>query len=141
MENKKTELGIQENLEGLLCYIGAWVTGIVFLLIEKENKFVRFHAMQSLITFLGLFVLGIVSGFIPIIGVIINLLLTPLSLILWLFLMYQAYQGKEYELPIVGKIAREQLVDSDSVQQDEIDVDYVESDNQDSKEDNENKEL
>ncbi|MFW6026713.1 MAG: DUF4870 domain-containing protein [Candidatus Woesearchaeota archaeon] len=141
MANKKTRLGIQENLEGLLCYIGAWVTGIIFLIIEKENQFVRFHAMQSLITFLGLFVIGIVSGFIPIIGVIINLLLSPLGLILWLYLMYQAYQGKEYELPIVGKIARDQLSDSGSEQQDEIDVDYRETDNPDSEEDSENKEL
>ncbi len=60
MTNKKTKLGIEENIEALLCYAGAWITGIIFLLLEKENEFVRFHAMQSLLTFLGLFVIGLV---------------------------------------------------------------------------------
>ena len=112
MTNKKTKLGIAENLEALLCYAGVWITGIVFLLIEKENNFVRFHAMQSVLTFLGLFVIGLVTGIIPVLGTVINLLITPLGLILWILLMYKAYQGEAYKLPVVGDIAEEQVTGS-----------------------------
>ena len=48
---EKTSTGLQENVAGLLCYVLGWVTGLIFILIEKENKFVRFHAMQSIVTF------------------------------------------------------------------------------------------
>ena len=54
MEGKdlgKTSVGLQANVAGLLCYLVGWITGLIFFLIEKENKFVRFHALQSLITF------------------------------------------------------------------------------------------
>jgi uncharacterized membrane protein len=46
---EKTALGIEENIAGALCYVLGWLTGIVFLLLEKENRFVRFHAIQSLV--------------------------------------------------------------------------------------------
>jgi len=48
---EKTSTGLQENIAGLLCYVLGWVTGIIFLFIEKENKFVRFHAVQSIVVF------------------------------------------------------------------------------------------
>jgi len=51
MESKsKTALGIDENIEGLLCYVLGFITGILFLVLEKDNKFIRFHAMQSIVT-------------------------------------------------------------------------------------------
>ena len=46
---EKTSTGLDENVAGLLCYILGWITGIVFLVIEPDNKFVRFHALQSII--------------------------------------------------------------------------------------------
>ncbi len=112
MENNKTTktaLGIDENVEGLLCYVLGFITGIVFLLLEKENKFVRFHAMQSLVTFLGLFVIVTVIGWVPIIGWLIALLARPLGLILWLLLMYKAYNGEIFKLPVVGDFAENQV--------------------------------
>lgn len=108
-ENKETVLGIEENFEAALCYAGSWITGIIFLLMEKDNEFVRFHAMQSLITFLGLFIIGIIAGIIPVLGVLISLLITPVGLVLWLFLMYKAYNEEYYKLPYVGDFAQEQL--------------------------------
>jgi len=84
MGNDKTALGLDENIEGLLCYALGWISGILFLVLKKENKFVRFHAMQSLATFLTLFVIVTVLGWIPIIGWIISILIGPLGLILWL---------------------------------------------------------
>ncbi|MGM0438643.1 MAG: DUF4870 domain-containing protein [Bacillota bacterium] len=104
-----TALGIDENLEALLCYILGWVTGIIFLFVEKENDFVRFHAMQSLVTFAGLFIIGIIAPIIPIIGGIISFLMFPVGIVLWLFLMYKAYKAERYKLPYVGDFSEKQL--------------------------------
>jgi uncharacterized membrane protein len=105
----KTVLGIDENIEGLLCYVLGWVTGIVFLVLEKENKFVRFHAMQSLATFLVLFIILVIIGMIPFVGWVISILISIFMLILWLFLMYKAFKGELYKLPIVGEFSEKQI--------------------------------
>ena len=105
----KTSTGIQPNVAGLLCYLAGFITGIIFFLIEKENKFVRFHAMQSIVTFGGSFVLGFVIGIIPIIGLMIQSLIWVVDIILWILLMIKAYQGEEFKLPFFGDIAEKQL--------------------------------
>ncbi len=104
----KTSMNLEENLAGLLCYVLGWITGIVFLVLEKENRFVRFHAMQSLLTFLPLSVIAWILRWIPFIGGVLTALVWILVLILWLILMYRAYQGVKYKLPIVGDIAERQ---------------------------------
>ena len=109
MEKRKTSLGLDENIEGCLCYVLGWITGIVFLVLEKENKFVKFHAMQSLVTFLVLFVISLVIGMIPFVGVIISPLIGLLGLILWILLMYTAFKGERFKLPIVGDFAEKQI--------------------------------
>jgi uncharacterized membrane protein len=105
----KTSMNLDENVAGLLCYLGVWVTGIIFYILEKENKTVRFHAMQSIITFLPLsiliFLFSWILWFIPFIGWIINALIGLLIFILWIVLMLKAYQGEKFKLPIVGDIA------------------------------------
>lgn len=108
-EPKKTSLGINENVEALLCYLVGWVTGIIFLILEKENKFVRFHAMQSLVTFAGLWVVSIVLWFVPLLGLLAAFVIGPLSLILWIILMVKAYQGEKFKLPVAGDIAEKQM--------------------------------
>ena len=105
----KTSSGIEENVAGLLCYLLGFVTGLIFLLIEKDNHFVRFHALQSIIVFAALFVLNIVIGLIPLLGFAITALLAPLSLVLRIVLMIQAYQGKLFKLPMNGDIVEVQL--------------------------------
>jgi uncharacterized membrane protein len=109
MEGNKTALGLDEKLEGALCYVLGWVTGLIFLLLEKDNKFVRFHAMQSMAVFLGLFVVSWVLWMIPIIGWTIAGLLSVASFILWLVLMIKAYQGEKFKLPVVGDFAEQQI--------------------------------
>ena len=109
-QNNKTVLGIEENFEAALCYVGTWITGIIFLALEKDNQFVRFHAMQSLVTFLGLFILGIIGGMIPVLGAIFSLLITPVGFVLWLVLMYKTYNKEKYKLPYIGEFSEEQLV-------------------------------
>lgn len=108
-EERKSSTGLDENVGGVLTYLLGFISGIVFLLIEKENDTVRFHAMQSVILFGSFFVLGAVLSIIPIIGWMISILIAPISLILWIVLMVKAYQGERYHLPITGKLAEQQL--------------------------------
>ncbi|EHR79406.1 membrane protein [Thermococcus litoralis DSM 5473] len=108
-EEKKTSLGLDENVEGALAYLLGWLTGILFLLLEKESDFVRFHAMQSTITFLAITVIDIIFGAIPFFGWILGSLVTLIGLILWILGMVKAYQGEYYKFPIVGEIAEKQI--------------------------------
>jgi len=101
----KTSTGLEENIAGLLCYVLGWISGLVFFLIEKENKFVRFHAMQSIIVFGTLCVASIILGWIPIIGGVISWLIWVLAFVLWIVLMVKAYQGQKYKLPWAGNLA------------------------------------
>ena len=104
METKdlgKTSSGIEPNVAGLLCYLGTWVTGLIFFLIEKDNKFVRFHALQSIIVFAALNVIILV----PFIGWFLVPFMGVVGFILWIVLMIKAYQGEMFKLPIAGDIA------------------------------------
>jgi len=105
----KTSTGMNQNVAGLLCYLAGWITGLIFFLIEKENKFVRFHAMQSIMTFGGLTVLFMALGFIPIVGWMLMPVLAILQLILWVLLMVKAYQGQLFKLPVIGDLAEKNI--------------------------------
>ncbi len=109
MEKNPTSLGMDQNVEGLLCYLVGFITGILFFVLEKDNSFVRFHAMQSIITFGGIFVLSLVLGLIPIVGWILALFLPFVAIILWILLMVKAYQGERYKLPVIGDMAEKQI--------------------------------
>ncbi len=98
---EKTSTGLDENVAGLLCYVLFWISGIVFLLIEPENKFVRFHAIQSIIVFGILNIAGIILYLIPFIGWIVP----AVGFILWVVLMVKAYQGTRYKIPWAGNLA------------------------------------
>ena len=98
---EKTSTGLDENIAGLLCYVLGWVSGIIFLLIEQDNKFVRFHATQSIIVFGIVTVAGIILSFVPFIGWIVP----AISFILWVVLMVKAYQGTRFKIPWAGNLA------------------------------------
>ena len=100
-----TSLGMKPNLAALLSYLVGIVTGIIFYLLEKENKFVRFHAMQSIMTFGAFFVLNIVLSLIPAVGGPLLPLLGIVQLIVWIILMVKAYQGEHFKLPVIGDMA------------------------------------
>lgn len=104
----KTSTGLDENVAGLLCYVVWWISGLVFFLLEKDNKFIRFHALQSIIVFGILTLAGIVIGWIawmPIIGWLIGAAFWLFCVVLWIVLMVKAYQGEKYKLPWVGDLA------------------------------------
>ena len=103
---KKTSLGLDENVAGALAYGLGWITGLALLLTERDNRFVRFHAMQSTIVFGALCALWFVGLSIPLLGWLISfILIPPLSAVLWLLLMFKAYQGDRFKLPFAGDIA------------------------------------
>ena len=108
-EIRKTSLGMDENVEGLLAYLLWWLTGIILLLLEKESYFVRFHAMQSTVTFLFFTIAIKVFQIIPIIGWLIAYLLSLLAIIAWIVGMLKAYQGELYKFPIFGDLAEQWL--------------------------------
>jgi uncharacterized membrane protein len=104
---------IDENIAGLLSYLVGWVTGLIFLLIDKR-PFVKFHAAQSIAfnisiipIWIALWIIWLVIAHIPLIG-LLGLVIFPLfSLAVfatWLFLMYKAYSHEKFKLPIIGDI-------------------------------------
>jgi uncharacterized membrane protein len=105
--------GLEENVAGLLCYVLGWLTGLIFLLIDKR-PFVRFHAAQSIGLNVGLIVVYIVMAIA--LGTLAFLhlgflafaaypLLWLLCIGLWVFMMYKAYKHEKFMLPVIGKIA------------------------------------
>ena len=101
----KSSTGIQPNVAALLSYVLGWITGLVFYLIEKENKFVRFHAFQSIVVFGGFTVLTIVLTLIPVVGWMLLPVAYIGELVLWVVLLIKAYQGEKFKLPVAGDMA------------------------------------
>jgi uncharacterized membrane protein len=119
----KTSTGLEENIASALCYVVVWITGIVFLLLEKDNKTIRFHALQSILTFLPLTILGWLFGWLgtPSVSwrpgyeyslnpgnqalIYLSWLIWVIMVILWIILIIKAYQGEKFKLPVVGDIA------------------------------------
>lgn len=108
--------GLSPNVAGALSYLFLALTGVVFLLIDRR-PFVRFHALQSIAVAIVLVaawvvlgIAGFVLGLVPILGTLIALLLTVVlslvGLVLWLYLMYEAAQGREWEVPWIGEQVR-----------------------------------
>jgi len=109
MAKAKTSVELDENVVGLLCYVLGWISGLVFFLIEKKNKFVRFHALQSIIVFGVLTLASIIIGWIPFIGWVIAWLIWVLAIVLWIVLMIKAYQGEKFKLPWAGNLAEKYI--------------------------------
>ena len=97
-----TSEGLQENVAGLLSYAFGWVTGIIFLLIDKR-PFVKFHAAQSIVVFGVLFILR--AGLFFTHGPGLGFLLWLISVVLWIFLMVKAYQHQMFRIPVAADIA------------------------------------
>jgi len=108
-----TSMGMQANVAAGLSYVLTWLTGIIFFFVEKQNRFVRFNALQSILFFGGITVLDIVlsiaGGFLGnFIGLLFSCVLGLLGLVAfvgWIVLMINAFQGKYFKLPIVGDYA------------------------------------
>ncbi|HLG65496.1 MAG TPA: DUF4870 domain-containing protein [Ktedonosporobacter sp.] len=111
-----TSMGMDQNVAAGLSYVLTWVTGIIFFLMEKQNRFVRFHAMQSILFFGGLSILyillGIVGNF-PFMGLLsacASGLVGLVWVVGWIVLLINGFQGKYFKLPVIGDYA-ERYVD------------------------------
>ena len=110
--------GLTENAVGALCYLGGLITGIIFLVIApyNQNPRIKFHAFQSILFNLAWMLAWLVMipmGMLLPLG--LSLLLSMFSLLvwgggilLWLLLIWKAYQGQTLSLPVIGGIARQQ---------------------------------
>jgi uncharacterized membrane protein len=120
----KSSTGLDENVAALLSYIFGWVSGLIFFLIEKDSRLVRFHAMQSLLLNVLAAIIGIVIWVITVILVlvgsqvsgIISTLVSLIATLVWFVLvigiliavimcLIKAYQAQYFKLPIIGNFA------------------------------------
>ena len=99
-----TSLGMRARTAGLLCYLFGWVSGLIFFLLERENRFVRFHAMQSILFFGILSALEWVFSYLPFFGPIGGVL-GLVMFIGWIVMMVKAHRGQYYKLPLFGDLA------------------------------------
>ena len=119
-DGQQTNLGVAPNIGGTLCYVPCigFVWAIVVLIVEKQSRFMRFHALQSLLflaawtvvgiglvaaTMVAAFVAGFLATLIGLLGFPIHLGLLGLNI----FLMVKAYGNEEWEIPVVGAMAKQ----------------------------------
>ena len=126
---------LKPNVAGLLCYLGVWVTGIIFLIIERKNKLLRFHAMQSLVTFgilhIVIAIANTVRGWVTwtwiewrwlfypqwIAANVVFGILLAISIVLWIILMYQTYHEHLVKLPLFGDLAQKLVAKLDGIKE------------------------
>jgi uncharacterized membrane protein len=107
---EKTATGLDANVAAALAYALGWLSGVAFLLGERDNRFVRFHAMQSTIVFGSLSAAFLLLQTIPFLGLLLAVfIIVPLSAVLWLVLMFKAYQGEQFKLPMAGDMAESRV--------------------------------
>jgi uncharacterized membrane protein len=115
-------VGMSVNAAGALAYLAGFITGIIFLIIDpyKRDPFVRFHAFQSIFfnvawigfwiawTIVGMILSAVTKGLFFVIQMPVDLVLMLGGFCLWAYLIYAAYQGKKFRLPIIGALAAKQ---------------------------------
>ncbi len=110
-ETNKEKTNIEPNVAAALSYLVTPITGILFFVKEKDDKFVRFHAFQSIL--FGIVSFGCITIAESLKVLVIGFLVTPLVnaaiFAMWLFLMWKAYNNEEYEIPYLGKIAKNEI--------------------------------
>lgn len=112
--------GLTPNVAAGLAAIFLLLGGIILLVVEKRDQFVRFWAMQSVFFGVAWFVFGIAAA---IVGMVLRSIFNPLGwlwgvasglvelglVVVWIISILQAFSGKEWEIPVIGKLARQQL--------------------------------
>ena len=97
------------NVVAVLAYLGGPIVSIVILAVEKKDAFVRFHAMQSTITFLLVLVVNLLLRNVPVVGRFLWAAFWVGAVLLWGLLMFKAFRGERYKLPYIGDFAERQL--------------------------------
>ncbi len=124
VQTGKSGTGLDENIASLLAYAFGWLSGLILFLMEKDNRRVRFHAMQSILFNVVIIVLaivlgivisilllilgyisGVLAGLASIISLLFWLIFAALIVVIWISCMVRAYQGKTFKLPFIGDMA------------------------------------
>ncbi|HER43207.1 MAG TPA: hypothetical protein ENO08_01960 [Candidatus Eisenbacteria bacterium] len=103
-DGKRHTTSIPPGIAAAAAYFFPFIGGLVMLAIEKEDRFVRFHAAQSILFWVISIPIAVLSG-IPVIGSILGLAF----IVAWIFLIYRAWMNREFEIPYLGEIARKQV--------------------------------
>jgi uncharacterized membrane protein len=113
---ESSPLGSNSRLQAALAYALAGFTGIVFLVLRREDRFVQFHSLQSIaITAIALaiWIFLWMFSFFPLLGFLYGMLLHIYQIglfVLWIFLLYQAWRGHWYRIPYLGAWAERQVL-------------------------------
>ncbi len=124
VQTTKSSTGLDENIAALLSYVLGWIGGLIFFLIEKDSRLVRFHAMQSLrfnvlvgvvaivvwVVWMVFFIVGsaigdIVGGLVGIIGTLLWVVFFIGVAVAWIMCLVKAFQSQYWKLPIIGNFA------------------------------------
>ena len=124
VQSGKSSTGLDENIASLIAYLAGWVSGLIFFLIEKSSRLVRFHAMQSILLNVVLVVVWIVimivvsilvlilgqvssalAGIVSLLSVLLYLVGCLVTLLVWVLCLIKAFQGQMYKLPVIGEYA------------------------------------
>jgi uncharacterized membrane protein len=92
-----------------MAYAGGMITGAVLLAVEKRDRFVRFHAMQSVVTFVGVLLVSLILRGVPFVGLMLYIPFILAVFALWVFLMVKAWHGASYKVPYLGDLAEHLL--------------------------------
>jgi uncharacterized membrane protein len=112
LNQERTLKNLTVNTAALLCYLGGWISGIIFLVLEQKNRFIRFHALQSIFAFGILSVAGSIVGHFPDVGQWLAGAISVAGFILWIVMMVKAGQGEFFKLPWVGDLCERLARDS-----------------------------
>jgi uncharacterized membrane protein len=124
VQTGKSSTGLDENIASLLAYVFGWISGLIFFLMEKDSRLVRFHAMQSILLNAVIVVVAVVLGVVvtvlmlilsqvsgllaslaSLIWVLFELVFGLVIVIVWVLCLIKAYQGAMYKLPFIGDFA------------------------------------
>jgi len=120
---ERSSTGLDANIAAALSYLFGLISGVIFFAMETESRFVKFHAMQSMLASVAAMILWIVFMVvwtvlvrIPFLGVLAAIVgflgwaVLALGLLaVWLFCMFKAFQGERFKLPFIGEVAEKQV--------------------------------
>lgn len=107
--SSRSRTGLDSNFAAALAYALGPIGGVVFLLVEKDDEFVRFHALQSVVVFVGIAILHMALRNLPLLAWTASGPLMILTGVLWVFLMFKAFKRERYKVPVLGDFVERQL--------------------------------
>jgi uncharacterized membrane protein len=107
--HERSSTGMDPTLAAALAYVLGALTGVLMLALERDSRFVRFHATQSIVFSLGVMVFVLLVGGLPVVGRLLSVAASVGAVVLWVVLMARAFQGRWFKLPYLGEAIDEHL--------------------------------